>query len=62
MLAFFQGEWRGECAAGLPSKKFNPTCEIGKNPQYGLKAFKRTNLFVVMSQKEAVDMFRGIFL
>ena len=61
-LEKIDGEWKAESAAGLPSKKFNPNCQIWMNPQYGLKVTKKTNIFVVMSQKEIVDMFRGYFI
>ena len=39
------GTWKGETAAGLPTKKC-PTAQISKNPHYGIRVTKKSTLFV----------------
>ncbi|CAG9327882.1 unnamed protein product [Blepharisma stoltei] len=53
-----EGAWSGKRAAGLPCKD-NPQVEFSDNPQYLIKVSKPCTAFIVLTQKEAVDMFKG---
>ena len=53
-----QGEWKGETAAGLPTKK-NPSADMSKNPHYTIKVNRRCTAFIALTQLDRVDMFRG---
>ena len=44
-----KGEWRGETAAGLPTRKF-PTAKLSNNPHYGITVNKKATLFVELTQ------------
>lgn len=50
--------WEGREAAGLPSRA-NPRAVFGDNPQYQLTVSKACTVFIELTQKETVDMFKG---
>eukprot|EP00359_Climacostomum_virens_P005569 CAMPEP_0204912218 /NCGR_PEP_ID=MMETSP1397-20131031/10410_1 /ASSEMBLY_ACC=CAM_ASM_000891 /TAXON_ID=49980 /ORGANISM="Climacostomum Climacostomum virens, Strain Stock W-24" /LENGTH=1540 /DNA_ID=CAMNT_0052083079 /DNA_START=351 /DNA_END=4973 /DNA_ORIENTATION=- len=50
--------WEGREAAGLPSRA-NPRAVFGDNPQYQLTLTKPCTIFIELTQKETVDMFKG---
>lgn len=52
------GKWEGKTAAGLPTKD-NPKAVVANNPQYGIRAEKRTTVFIELRQNEMVDSFKG---
>jgi hypothetical protein len=52
------GEWTGKRAAGFPCKD-NPGAKVEDNPQYALKLSKSSLAFITLTQKSAVDMFKG---
>lgn len=53
-----EAAWEGRSAAGLPCRQ-NPKVEFGDNPQYVLNVSKPSTLFVSLTQKNTVDMFKG---
>lgn len=57
-LPEIEGAWSGIRAAGLPCRD-NPQIEFGDNPQYVLKVSRPCTAFIVLTQKETVDMFKG---
>ena len=46
-----------DTAAGLPSKH-NRSCDVGKNPQYGLKILFKTTVRLIMHQTDARGLAR----
>jgi hypothetical protein len=50
--------WEGREAAGLPSRA-NPRAVFGDNPQYQLTVTKACTVFIELTQKETIDMFKG---
>ena len=52
------GTWKGQTAAGLPTKKF-PSAQISKNPHYGIRVTKKSTLFVELSQNEKDEQRRA---
>ena len=57
-LDVMNGEWKGESAAGLPSRA-NPKANFSRNPQYTVTIKKPAKLFVRLTQNETIDMFKG---
>lgn len=53
-----QGEWVGSKAAGFPCKD-NPKAKVENNPQYLLTVTKQSTVFISLTQKNAIDMFKG---
>jgi len=53
-----EGVWKGKTAAGLPGKN-NPGAKIENNPHYLINVNRPSTLFIKLSQKEKVDMFKG---
>lgn len=53
-----KGEWKGNKAAGFPCKD-NPKVILENNPQYLVSISKNSTAFIVLTQKNAVDMFKG---
>jgi hypothetical protein len=58
IMPVIEGSWQGDSAAGLPCK-FNPQVKFGNNPQYALTTLKPCTAFIILSQNETVDMFKG---
>jgi len=53
-----EGIWKDKTAPGLPSEN-NPSAEVVNNPQYLLTITKPSTLFIMLTQSERVNMFRG---
>ena len=53
-----QGKWEGESAAGLPSRA-NPKCKLENNPHFSVRVGKPCSLFILVTQAEALDTFKG---
>ena len=58
IMPIIEGAWQGDSAAGLPCK-VNPQVRFGNNPQYALTILKPCTAFIILSQNETVDMFKG---
>ena len=52
------GEWKGACAEGLPSRK-NPKARLDFNPQYAVTITKPCDGFISLTQKTKVNTFKG---
>eukprot|EP00826_Nyctotherus_ovalis_P009208 TRINITY_DN12426_c0_g1_i1.p1 TRINITY_DN12426_c0_g1~~TRINITY_DN12426_c0_g1_i1.p1 ORF type:complete len:623 (+),score=182.50 TRINITY_DN12426_c0_g1_i1:23-1870(+) len=52
------GEWKEKTAPGLPNEN-NPKAKVANNPQYLLKINKPATLFIMLTQNERVNMFKG---
>ena len=52
------GEWYGAAAEGLPTRT-NPNARLDFNPQYAITVTKPCDGFIMMAQKDKVNMFKG---
>lgn len=55
-----RGAWKGEKAAGLPTKK-NPNAKISKNPNYGICVTRKCEAFISLTIDETEDRLNGKF-
>ena len=53
-----QDEWKGKTAAGLPCAA-NKNAQLGDNPQFALTIKKPSTAFIKVTQKEALNAFKG---
>eukprot|EP01017_Pseudomicrothorax_dubius_P040658 TRINITY_DN6396_c0_g1_i2.p1 TRINITY_DN6396_c0_g1~~TRINITY_DN6396_c0_g1_i2.p1 ORF type:complete len:257 (-),score=63.04 TRINITY_DN6396_c0_g1_i2:90-860(-) len=53
-----KGKWDEATAGGFPNPQ-NTAAKLEKNPQYGLKASKKTTVFIELTQPEGDGMFKG---
>lgn len=53
-----KGAWKGERAAGLPTKK-NINAKIYNNPHFGIRVTKKCEAFVSLTIDETTDRMTG---
>jgi len=54
-----EGAWvKGVSSAGLPMRS-NPNVDMTKNPHFGLRVKKKCKAFIVLTQNQTINMFKG---